>query len=162
MSLYEHEFVCIYSSSDAEPVQNFACYIVLFWRSSFEAITIITAGGNCRTLSYGLNNAGFHRDANTYDVTSRASLSMATNAMDGHSNVSSVITLSYVVVILDYTGIVWNEQKNTRFRVFETWNMKSLLFAIPLLRHQVILAISEECNPIIICNPLKQYYEALY
>lgn len=118
MSLYEHEFVCIYSSSDAEPVQNFACYIVLFWRSSFEAITIITAGGNCRTLSYGLNNAGFHRDANTYDVTSRASLSMATNAMDGHSNVSSVITLSYVVVILDYTGFMWNEQKNTRFRVF--------------------------------------------
>lgn len=59
--------------------------------SSSEAITIITAGGNCGTLSYGLNNAGFRRDADTYDVTSRASLSMATNAMDGHPNVSPVI-----------------------------------------------------------------------
>jgi len=65
---------------------------MLFWRSSSEAITIITAGGNCRTLSYGLNNAALRRDANTYDVTSRASLSMTTNAMDGHSNVSPVIT----------------------------------------------------------------------
>lgn len=72
-------------------LENCATYYVTLTVSSSEAITIITAGGNCGTLSYGLNNAGFRRDANTYDVTSRASLSMATNAMDGHSNVSSVI-----------------------------------------------------------------------
>jgi len=113
--VYERKFVCIYSFSDTEPVRNFTCYIVLFWRSSFEAITIITADGNCRTLSHGLNNAGFRHGANTYDVTSRTSLSMATNAMDGHSNVSSVISLSYVVVILDYTDFVWNRRKNTHF-----------------------------------------------
>lgn len=50
---------------------------------------------------------------------------MATNVMDGHSNVSSVITLSYVVS-LDYIDFVWNEQKNRRFRVFMKYEISSI------------------------------------
>lgn len=125
--------------------QCFACRNALLLRSLFEAITIITVDENCRTLSYDLNNATFHQrfDANIYDVTCRANLSMAANTMDGDSNISLVITdvdlchrhprLVYVSFSCRLNGRIY-----VRYRVLgHNILILFILFVIWLLRCQI-------------------------
>lgn len=81
-------------------------------------------------------------------MTSKASLSKATNAMDDHSNVSSVIpdVELYVVVISEYIDFVRNKRKNAHVSG-NPCGTRNLSLIVLLRIHQVFSL--EECHPII-------------